>query len=151
MMAEHSDGYLKDLKGLDPLRLDQDDEMFWEEVRKKKGRQRSESSSSVESIDIVKRSKTEESRSRKINANKTSRETFKVVVVFDQHGGPDLHPIHVTKAIVKEIGKINHARFMGNGRLLIFAASEEQRTQVLNKEKSRLRHIYQVQQQKQEE
>jgi len=60
-----------------------------------------------ETIDAVKRSKNEESRS------KTPSETFKVVVVFDQHGGPDLHLIHVTRAIVKGIGCIRRTTCTG--------------------------------------
>lgn len=58
---------------------------------------------------------------------------WKVMVVFYQKGGPDLHPIHVTKAIEKEIAEIDHARFMGNCRLLIFASSQEQRNKILKK------------------
>ena len=57
---------------------------------------------------------------------KLQDEVWKVIIVFDQKEGPDLHPIHITKAIEKEIGKIKHARLMGNGRILIFANSEEQ-------------------------
>jgi len=60
-------------------------------------------------------------------------DVWKVILVFDQKGGPDLHPIHITKAIEKEIGKINHARFMGNGRILIFANSKEQQSKILKK------------------
>lgn len=55
-------------------------------------------------------------------------DVWKVILVFDQKGGPDLHPIHITKTIEKEIGKINHARFMGNGRILILANSKEQQS-----------------------
>ena len=29
---------------------------------------------------------------------------WKVMLVFDQKEGPDLHPIHITKAVEKEIG-----------------------------------------------
>ena len=55
------------------------------------------------------------------------------MLVFELKGGPDLHPIHITKAIEKEIGQSNHARFMGNGRILIFATSKEQQNNILKK------------------
>lgn len=59
-------------------------------------------------------------------------EVWKVIIVFDQKG-PDLHPIHITKAIEKEIGKIIHACFMGNGRILMVAICEEQQNNILKK------------------
>lgn len=87
-------------------------EMFWQNVSGKKQNVRlrsdSEGESSTESV-MAKRSK--------INNKPLPQEVSEVVIVFDQEGGPDLHPIHITKAIEKEIGQINHARFMGNGRI----------------------------------
>lgn len=116
-MAETSDGSFMSLC-LDNM-IDEG-QMFWDEVigSKQKVRQRSESEGdSVESV-AVKKTKTDGNRALRPQA-----EVWKVILVFDQKGGPDMHPIHITKAIQKEIGKINHARFMGNGRLLIFANS----------------------------
>ena len=59
---------------------------------------------------------------------------MEMIVVFEQKGGPQLHPIHITKAIEEEIGKIKHAHFMGDGKLMIFAASKEQREVILKKD-----------------
>lgn len=122
-MAETSDGSFTSLS-LDSM-LD-DGDMFWETVTRKNARQRSDSEGdSVVSV-ITKRSK----------ASKPLRnqdDVWKVVIVFLKKGGPDLQQIHITKAIEKAIGKINHARFMGNGRLLIFANSEEQQSKILKK------------------
>ncbi len=63
------------------------------------------------SVDTVKRSKREGSRSKTKSSN---IDTCKVVIIFDQKGGPDLHPIHITKAIEKEIGKNQSCSFLGN-------------------------------------
>lgn len=116
-MAEQSDGNRQSKEWMD------DDEMFWEEVRKKQvRRQRSYDSGSCESVETVKRSKP-----------MPEKDPVWKVIVFEQQGGPDLHPIHVTKAIAQELGQINHARFLGNGRLLIFAISEDQRNEILKK------------------
>ena len=103
------------------------DEMLWKEVRKKtKVRQRSGSSGGESVETVVKKSK--------VSLNDRSQdEVWKVVIEFDQKERPDLHPIHIMKAIEKEIGKINHARLMGNGRILNFANSEEQQNNILKK------------------
>ena len=124
-MAADSDGCL--------LNFDNEngDEMLWEEVRKKtKVRQRSGSSSDESVETVVKKSKAD---GGSLNA-KLQDEVWKVIIVFDQKEGPDLHPIHITKAIEKDIGKIKHARLMGNGRILIFANSEEQQKNILKKD-----------------
>lgn len=123
-MAETSDGSFTTC--LDDI-LDEG-EMFWQNVSGKKQNVRlrsdSEGESSIESV-VAKRSK--------INNKPLPQEVWKVVIVFDQKGGPDLHPIHITKAIEKEFGQINHARFMGNGGILIFAKSMEQQNSILKK------------------
>lgn len=131
-MAETSGGSFTSLS-LDNM-LDEG-KMFWDEVvnsNKQNVRQRSESEGdSIESVVVVKKTKTNGNRALRPQAD-----VWKVILVFDQKGGPDLHPIPITKAIEKEIGKINHARFMGNGRMLIFANSKEQQSNILKKRHS---------------
>lgn len=105
-------------------------EMQWDEITGNKNvRQRSESDSgdSIRSVVVAKKSRTDGSRFLKPD------DVSKVMLVFDQKGGPDMHPIHIMKAIEKEIGQINHARFMGSGRILIFAKSKEQQNNILKK------------------
>lgn len=119
-MAEQSDG----CKNVD-------DDMFWEEVSRIRKLSDRDSSGDESGNSVIKRTKVDNVRKM---PKRSSEEIWKVMIVFEQKGGPDLHPIHITKAIEKEIGKINHARFMGNGRLLIFAKSEEQRSNILMKE-----------------
>ena len=99
-MAEDSDGCLLTFSAL---------------RKKTKVRQRSGSSGGESVETIVKKRKAD---GGSLNA-RLQDEVWKVIIVFDQKEGPDLHPIHITKAIKKEIGKINHARLMGNGRILI--------------------------------
>lgn len=125
-MSDESDGQFSVNDGLDS------NEMIWEEVRKKKYRSRSDSGS--DSTDTVKKKSRPERHGTKTKVQQADKEMWKVVVEFEQKGGPHLHPIHITKAIEGEIGKIKHARFMGNGRLMLFAASEEQREVILKKE-----------------
>lgn len=125
-MSDESDGQGSDSESFDG--------MLWEEVRKKKFRPRSDSGSEPESTDTVKKRSRSERDGNKIKDQMEGKEVWKVIVVFEQKGGPHLHPIHITKAIEEEIGKIKHARFMGNGRLLIFAASEKQREIILKKD-----------------
>lgn len=55
---------------------------------------------------------------------------WKVIIEFNQDGG-HYHPIKLTKAIEKEIGKIIFARFMSNKRILIYATSKQQQEKVL--------------------
>jgi len=127
-MAETSGGSFVSLN-LDNM-LDEG-EMFWDEVvngNKQKVRQRSDSEESIETVIMAKKTKTDGNGSLRPQVD-----VWKVILVFDQKGGPDLHPIHITKAIEKEIGKINHAHFMGNGRILIFANSKEQQNKILKK------------------
>lgn len=119
-MSDESDGQVSDSEHLFS------NEMQWEEVRRKKGRPRSDSGSEPESTDTIKKKSRPEGVGTK-EVQQLSKETWKVIVVFEQKGGPHLHPIHITKAIEEEIGKIKHARFMGDGKLMIFAASKEQR------------------------
>lgn len=125
-MSDESDGLGSDGESFD--------EMLWEEVRKKKFRPRSDSGSEPESTDTVKKKSRPERDGSKIKDQIEGKEIWKVIVAFEQKGGPHLHPIHITKAIEEEIGKIKHARFMGNGRILIFAASEKQREIILKKD-----------------
>lgn len=72
--------------------------------KKKKCRPRSDSGSEPESTDTIKKRCRPERDGSKIKDQLLIKETWKVIVVFEQKGGPHLHPIHITKAIEKEIG-----------------------------------------------
>lgn len=123
-MAEQSDGQL-DINNIG--------DMYWEEVsRVRKLSDRDSSGESV--VSVYKKSRLTTRKPREANEGvQVSQQAWKVIIVFKTEGGPDLHPIRITEAIKREIGKINHATFLGNGKLLIFANSEEQRDTILKK------------------
>ncbi len=51
---------------------------------------------------------------------------WKVMIMFKNEGG-HFHPLKLTKAIEKEMGKIKFAKYLSNKRLLIFAKNQHQR------------------------
>lgn len=124
IMAEKSGG---------PFGFSDVDDMFWDQLsRVRKLSDRDSSGESMASV-ISKKSRVVRERP-KPNANVGSvTDSWKVIVSFETKGGPDHHPMHITKAIQKEIGNIQRATFLGNGRLLIYAKSEEQRKIILKK------------------
>lgn len=64
------------------------------------------------------------------NVDNAPENIWKVIIDFGQDGG-HYHPIKLTKAIEKEIGKIEFARFMSNKRVLIHATSKQQQEKIL--------------------
>lgn len=52
------------------------------------------------------------------------------MIEFNQDGG-HYHPIKLTKAIEKDIGKIKFAKFMNNKRVLIHANNKQQQEEIL--------------------
>jgi len=55
-------------------------------------------------------------------------------VIAFKNEGAHYHPLKLTKAIEKEIGKIKFAKFLSNRRLLIFATDQRQREKILRAE-----------------
>lgn len=83
----------------------------------------------------------EGNNSKKMRANRHEKQKpenlercendWKVIIEFNQDGG-HYHPIKLTKAIEKEIGKIKYARFMNNKRVLVHAISKQQQEKILS-------------------
>jgi len=65
------------------------------------------------------------------NVESAQENEWKVIIEFNQDGG-HYHPIKLTKAIEKEIGKIKFARFMNNKRILIHATNKQQQEKILS-------------------
>jgi len=83
----------------------------------------------VEVGDIAKKVK-----STMINARKEDETTeWKVMVTFKKEGG-HFHPLKLTKAIEKEMGKIKFAKYLNDRRLLVFATDQMQRDRFMRAE-----------------
>ena len=102
-----------------------------EKVVTRKRKERSNSSGSaasgLEQGDVIKKVK---SVSMWREDEQTER---KVMITFKKEGG-NFHPLKLTKAIEKEIGKIKFAKYLSNRRLLIFAKDQLQRDKFLKAE-----------------
>lgn len=100
------------------------DDMSWQDIiRKRKDRSDSAGSlnSGLEVADMAKKVKASKTSVRKEDA----QTEWKVMVTF-KNGG-HFHPLKLTKAIEKEMGKIKFAKYLSNRRLLIFAMNPPQR------------------------
>lgn len=58
------------------------------------------------------------------------QEEWKVIITLSNDKG-HFHPVHVTKAIEKEIGKIKYAKLLNNRRILISAVNKKQQEMIL--------------------
>lgn len=92
--------------------------MPWQDVsRKRKDRSNSSGSLSLglEVSDVSKKTKAAKSSVRR----EDEEMEWKVMVTFKREG-VHFHPLKLTKAIEKEMGKIKFAKYLSNRRLLIF-------------------------------
>ncbi len=58
------------------------------------------------------------------------QEEWKVIIMLSNDKG-HFHPVQVTKAIEKEIGKIKYAKLLNNRRILISAVNKKQQEMIL--------------------
>lgn len=106
------------------------EDMQWQEVSKKR-RDWSDSSGHSGS-EFGKESKKVKANGASVRKEDDTAE-WKVVIAFKNEGA-HYHPLKLTKAIEKEIGKIKFAKFLSNRRLLIFATDQRQREKILRAE-----------------
>lgn len=113
-----------------------DDEDGWpsdmEVSRTKKARKKawSEASSGGESTprQTTKKIRAKPSGSSRFDDDK--QEEWKVIIMLSNDKG-HFHPVQVTKAIEKEIGKIKYAKLLNNRRILISAVNKKQQEMIL--------------------
>lgn len=106
--------------------------MPWQEVsRKRKDRCNSSGSSSI-GLEMSDQSKKTKGVKSSVRVEDEEME-WKVMITFKGEG-VHLHPLKLTKAIEKEMGKIKFAKYLSNRRLLIFAKNKPQRDKFLNTE-----------------
>lgn len=109
------------------------DEMDWmmaKSTRMKRAlRERNRGVSWSEHSESGERNASEKQKSE--NIEKVQENDWKVIIEFNKDGG-HYHPIKLTRAIEKEIGKIKFARFMNNKRILIHAISKQQQEKMLS-------------------
>lgn len=108
------------------------DSMSWQEVNNKRKGRCDSSGSSNDDVDVSDKSK--KVKSIIINGKKENEQTeWKVMITFKKEGG-HFHPLKLTKAIEKEMGKIKFAKYLNNRRLLVFATGQLQRDRFLRAE-----------------
>ncbi|XP_013883765.1 uncharacterized protein LOC106532290, partial [Austrofundulus limnaeus] len=115
-------------------------EMEWEmarssrmkrNIRKRQERARSWSEESESREDISKKTKINTSPRKQTQEVQTNKEVeWKVMIEFKQEGG-QFHPIKLTKAIEKEIGRIKLAGLMNNKKILIHAENRQQQEKIV--------------------
>ncbi|KAI2655997.1 Nucleic-acid-binding protein from mobile element jockey [Labeo rohita] len=107
------------------------EDMAWQDVtRKRKNRSTSSESSALglEMGDVNKKR-----AAKKNGRDEDEQAEWKVLITFKKEG-VHFHPLKLTKAIEKEMGKIKFAKFLSNRRLLIFAKDKLQREKFLQAE-----------------
>lgn len=66
----------------------------------------------------------------KLSNNDKNNEEWKAIITLSSDKG-HVHPVQLTKAIEKEIGKIKYAKILNNGRILISAVNKKQQENIM--------------------